>query len=316
MAQRKRAQIDRINCSKKGINTQLSMEQSETVDFQHRKLLLDGFQQLNLPISDYTFANVYLFRHVSQYKFLNTDCGLFISGLTGGRERQRYIMPLNDLRKCDQNTLEILLEKYNCFFPVPEEWLSFFPEERFAISCNSSEADYIYLTGKMASFQGKQYNRHRNHLNQFAAYDHQTEIISGKNVQQALTILEAWQNDSGSAREETDFAQCREALENFIELALWGTLHYIGNKPAGFIIGEPLNKEIFVLHFAKAAKRYHGIYEFMFNDTARRLLPKYKFLNLEEDMGNKNLRSTKKSYGPEMLLKKYHVRLKRQSGEL
>jgi hypothetical protein len=48
----------------------------------------------------------------------------------------------------------------------------------------------------------------------------------------------------------------------------------------------------------------------MFNDTAKRLLPQYRFLNLEEDMGNKNLRRTKGSYGPEMLLKKYHVSLR------
>lgn len=285
------------------------MNKSEIIDFQHRELLLEKFKQLNLPVSDYTFANIYLFRSISHYEFLTTDCGLFISGCN--RHGQHYIMPLNDLRKCDQKTFENLLDNQNFFFPVPEEWLAFFPADKFIITSDDSESDYLYLTEKMASFKGKQYTRHRNHLNQFfSAYNPQAEIISGNNVPQAMAILQTWQDDSGLALNKTDFEQCREALEKFSVLALWGTLYYIENEPAGFVIGEALNTETFVLHFAKASKMYHGIYEFMFNDTAKRLLPQYKFLNLEEDMGNKNLRRTKGSYGPELLLKKYHVCLK------
>jgi uncharacterized protein len=281
----------------------------ETIDFQHRELLLHNFKQLNLPISDFTFANIFLFRCIDHYQLLTTDCGLFISGCS--RRRQNYIMPLNDLRKCDQQIFENLLTEQNFFFPIPEEWLSFFPEDKFTITFDDSESDYIYLTEKMASFKGNQYTRHRNHLNQFfSAYNPDAETISGGNIPQAMTILQAWQNDSGLALNKTDFEQCREALEKFSALALWGTLYFIQNEPAGFIIGEELNSETFVLHFAKALKTYHGIYEFMFNDTAKRLLPRYKYLNLEEDMGNKNLRKTKGSYGPEVQLKKYHVCLK------
>jgi uncharacterized protein len=285
------------------------MNTSETIDFQHRELLLENFKQMNLPISNYTFANIYLFRSISHYELLTTDCGLFVSGQC--QDGQHHITPLNDLRNCDLQIFEKLLDKENAFFPIPEDWLSFFPEDRFVITFDDRESDYIYLTENMASFKGKQYNRHRNHLNQFlSAYNHRVEMISEDNTAGAMTILQTWQNDSGLALNKTDFEQCREALEKFSALALWGTLHYIENKPAGFIIGEPLNSETFVLHFAKAAKTYHGIYEFMFNDTAKRLLPQYKFLNLEEDMGNKNLRRTKSSYGPEIVLKKYCVCLK------
>ncbi len=285
------------------------MKKLEIIDFQHRGLFLENFKQLNLPISDYTFANIFLFRKISHYEFLTTDCGLFISGYN--RQGQNYIMPLNDLRKCDQQTFEMLLDKQNFFFPIPEEWLSFFPEDKFVINYDESESDYIYLTEKMASFKGNQYNRHRNHLNQFfSAHNPRAEAISDHNAQQAMTVLKVWQDDSHLATTKTDFEQCREALEKFSALDLWGTLYYIDDEPAGFIIGEALNTQTFVLHFAKASKKHHGIYEFMFNDTAKRLLPRYKYLNLEEDMGNKNLRRTKGSYGPAVLLKKYHISLK------
>ncbi len=285
------------------------MESLETIDLKHHDCLTERFHQMNLQISDYTFANVYLFRKTSHYEFLTTDCGLFVSGQN--KQKHRYIMPLNDPHGCDIQTFKDLLGRQNFFFPIPEEWLSCFPKDKFVISCDDNESDYIYLTENMADFKGKQYNRHRNHLNQFLSlYDPKVEKMSSKNFRDALRVLQEWQNDSRTAPDKNDFEQCREALQNISELALWGTIYYINGNAAGFIIGEALNHNTFCLHFAKASKKYHGIYEFMFNDTAKRLQSQYKYLNLEEDMGNKNLRRTKSSYGPELLLKKYRISIK------
>ncbi len=285
------------------------MEKLETVDFRHRGLLTDSFKRLNLPLSDYSFANIYLFRKVSRYEFLTTDCGLFICG--NNKQGQRYIMPLNDLRNCDLQIFRNLLNNRDFFFPIPEEWLSFFSDDTFSVTSYDSESDYIYLTENLASFRGKQYTRHRNHLNQFfSSYRPEEESMGANHLADSLSILQQWQNDSGLAVDKTDYEQCSEALHQFSELALWGTIYYISEEPAGFIIGEALNTDTFCLHFAKASKKYHGIYEFMFNDTAKKLQSQYKYLNFEEDMGNKNLRRTKSSYGPEMLLKKYCVCLK------
>jgi hypothetical protein len=282
------------------------MDTIETVDLKHRDCLKDRFGQMNLQISDYTFANLYLFRNISNYEFMTMDCGLFVSGQN--KQKQHYVMPLNDPRCCDIQTFNDILNQQRFFFPIPQEWLSFFPEDKFIISCDDSDSDYIYLTEKMASFKGKQYVRHRNHLNQFLSlFVPESEPISANNSHDAMIVLQEWQNNSKLAPDKTDSGQCSEALQKFSGLALWGTIYYIDSKPAGFIIGEALNKDTFCLHFAKASTKYHGIYEFMFNDTAQRLQSQYKYLNLEEDMGDKNLRRTKSSYGPELLLKKYRI---------
>jgi hypothetical protein len=282
------------------------MEKLEIVDFQHRECLMKRFKDLNLSISDYTFANVYLFRQISHYQFLQADCGLFIRGKN--KKGQPYIMPLNDLRSCDMEIFNELLDAHGFFYPIPEEWLNFFPENKFIVASDDGESDYIYLTEKMAAFSGKTFTRHRNHLNQFLSlYEPKGVPLDENNSVDGLEILSHWQNESRITVEKTDFAQCEEALKKFSGLALWGTIYYIENQPAGFIIGEPLNTDTFVLHFAKASTKYHGIYEFMFNDTAKKLMSEYRYLNLEEDMGNKNLRRTKMSYGPDIVLKKYHI---------
>lgn len=289
------------------------MDIIENIDLKHRPFLAERFRQMHLNISDYTFANIFLFRSISRYTILTKDCGTFISAYN--RQGQNYIMPLTSPESCSADTLGELLNDTNFFFPIPEEWLPFFPAHAFSASYDDSDSDYIYLTSNMASFAGKPYTRHRNHLNQFfGAYRPADHAIGRHNLEDALVILQTWQNESTTSAGKTDFAVCAEALQHFSELALWGTIYYIEKKPAGFIIGEALNNDTFCLHFAKASKQYHGIYEFMFNDTAKKLDARYKYLNLEEDMGNKNLRKTKSSYGPEKILKKYRVRL--QAGVL
>lgn len=285
------------------------MDIIETIDLAHRPFLSQRFRQLNLFISDYTFANVYLFRNISRYEMLTKDCGTFISAYN--YQNQNYIMPLDNPQECSADTLKQLLSGGGFFYPIPEEWLPFFPEKEFCRSFDDSESDYVYLTANMASFVGKQYTRHRNHLNQFlGAYKPVQKPLSADTVQDGLKILHQWQDECAIASGKTDFSVCEEALRKFSELALRGTIYYINDEPAGFIIGEVLNDEAFCLHFAKASKLYHGIYEFMFNDTAKQLESQYKYLNLEEDMGSKNLRRTKTSYGPERILRKYRVSLR------
>lgn len=282
------------------------METIETIDLKHRDSLTERFQQMNLQISDYTFVNIFLFRKTSHYEFVKKDCGLFVSGQN--KQKQHYIMPLNDPGGCDVKTFRDILAGRSFLFPVPEAWLPYFPEDKFSITHDEGESDYIYLTEKMAAFKGKRYVRHRNHLNQLvSSYEPKDQPLSGDHFADAMRVLCDWQDNSRTAADKTDFEQCREALEKFSGLALWGTIYYIDAKPAGFIIGEALNRDTFCLHFAKASKNYNGMYEFMFNDTAKKLQHRFKYLNLEEDMGNKNLRRTKSSYGPEFILKKYRV---------
>ena len=39
-------------------------------------------------------------------------------------------------------------------FPIPDQWLSAFPEERFDRSFDEGDSDYLYLTERIATFAG------------------------------------------------------------------------------------------------------------------------------------------------------------------
>jgi len=78
----------------------------------------------------------------------------------------------------------------------------------------------------MASFAGKQYTRHRNHLNQFfGAYRPLDQTLGAENARDAVAVLRHWQEESLLAENKTDYSVCMEALQKFSELALWGTLY-------------------------------------------------------------------------------------------
>jgi len=111
--------------------------------------------------------------------------------------------------------------------------------------------------------------------------------------------------------EDTDFGPCHEALDKYEELVLCGGIYYAAGEPAGFVLGEELNSETFVLHFAKARTTFKGIYQYMFNNFAKVLPPKYRFLNLEQDLDRENLRVFKSSYVPDAMLRKARVSLRR-----
>jgi hypothetical protein len=53
------------------------------------------------------------------------------------------------------------------------------------------------------------------------------------------------------------------------------------------------------------------VYQHLFNSFAKVLPPKYRFLNLEQDLEQENLRIFKTSYAPDRMLRKGRVRPRR-----
>ncbi len=281
---------------------------TEKLGLQHKEVLTPLLKEAQAGLSEYTFANLYLFRGNHDYEVIK-DRIIFIKGKS--YDHQTYLMPTVDLRTVEVSLLKELLKSVDFLFPIPEPWLTAFPSDQFEIAFNEGDADYVFTVEKMSTYKGRNLHKKRNLLAQFLRlYTHDALPLTKERLDQARFILDDWQATSGMNAADTDYAACREALDRYDELVLCGGIYYAEGEPAGFVLGEEVSDETFVLHFAKARTRFKGIYQFMFNNFAKILPPKYKYLNLEQDLDKENLRVFKASYVPDVMMRKARVRLK------
>ncbi len=282
--------------------------QTERLGLQHKDLLFPRLRAITDPLSEYSFANLYLFRENHDYEVLLGD-HVFVRGTT--YDGHRFAMPTETLDKMGHACLREALEHAEVLFPVPESWLPLFPAEEFEAVFNEGDADYLYTVEKMSTYAGRKLHKKRNLMKQFIEnYRHEACPLTAERITDARSVLEQWNAETGLDAAQSDYGPCREALELYEELSLCGGIYYAEGEPAGFVLGEEVNEETYVLHFAKARTKFKGVYQFMFNNFAKVLPPKYVYLNLEQDLDKENLRVFKSSYVPDKMLRKARVRLR------
>jgi len=245
----------------------------------------------NLMLSEYSFANLYLFRNVHTYKLVEAD----LPYITGQHyDKSPFIMPTSKL------CFDYLLQKgLYPLFPIPQEWL----DVCWRAESSSAESDYIFETHTLATYQGRHLSKKRNLVKQFREhYISTSRKLTPETQKDAEKVLVTWRDHQEA---DFDLEPCREALMLLEELHLEGTLYYVDDTPVGFILGEPLTADTFVIHFAKADLAYKGIYQYMYQAYAQSL--SFRYINMEQDMGIESLKQSKHSYEPIKIVPKYSL---------
>jgi len=279
---------------------------SEPLSLSHRSLLQDRLKAIPIPLSEFSFPNLYLFRKTHRYEVLTVEQEAWIRGRS--YEGRTFLMSTRDVREMDPEHLARMAEDADYLFPIPDDWLPAFPEDRYVSSFDEGDSDYLYRTERIATFAGKKLHKKKNLLNFFLKhYAHVARPLTEERASDALRILDAWQAESGQAEAYTDYEAAREALEKMEELILCGGIWYADGEPSGYILGEEIAGDTYALHFAKALTRYKGIYQYIFSSFASVLPGQYAHLNMEQDLGKEALRHSKESYFPEIKIKKWRV---------
>ncbi len=283
----------------------------ETLEYAHRARLAPILRAKNSYLSEYSFTNAYLFRNPHKYQVAVSDGCTFLHGVT--YDNKTYMMPVCPLEIIPTSKLIEMGSHVDFFFPIQEEWLSFFPEDKFSYTFLEGDSDYIYLTERLATMAGRKLAKKRNLLKQYnEGYKIEDYELTLDRFEDAKYILDIWEKDIQSMDNHgTDYAETLEALEKMNEFNLRGMISYADNKPSGFVLGEELNDESFALHFAKGIREYKGIYQHLYNAFSQRMLPLYKYMNFEQDLGKDTLRQAKSTYYPDEMRKKYRVALKK-----
>lgn len=282
----------------------------EPLGIQHKSILSSRLRDVSVRLSEFSFANLFLFRETHKYEVAVDDEGcIFITGLTN--DKCPFVLPLCEKKKPDIEDIRNMISEFNMLYPISDSWIGIFDPREFEVWHNEDDSDYIYKVEKMATYSGRHLSKKRNLLKQFhAEHSYERLELVPEIRKQAQGILRTWQDEMPLGEDETDYKSAVEALEYMDELDLGGYLYIIDGAPGGYVLGEHITDDTYALHFAKALTRYKGVYQFMYNDLAKHLLGHATYMNFEQDLGLQSLRQAKASYKPDHMGMKYRVTFK------
>ncbi|MDP1880406.1 MAG: phosphatidylglycerol lysyltransferase domain-containing protein [Parachlamydiaceae bacterium] len=283
----------------------------ETLDLKHQKVINEHFKKLKFLLSEYAFSNLYLFRKIHSYHFIESNGYFTIQGIT--RDQLPYLMLMHPFSTEYMNMIQQVMKnlKIQYLFPVPDEYLKDLDPLVDSAYFNEGESDYLYQALKLAYYPGRHLGKKRNLVQQlFDHYDVKSEPLTNQNAQDAKKVLEAWEKELANPEISNDFTMCLEAFELLDQLNLGGRIIYADSNPVGFVIGEWLNEDCYSMHFGKALKNVKGSYQYLDQSFAGSIDRPNSWINFEQDLNIPSLRESKMSYLPDKILKKWRVKLK------
>lgn len=171
--------------------------------------------------------------------------------------------------------------------------------------------DYLYDAASLATLAGKKLHGKRGHINAFCAA-HQWEVrpLTAADFPACRDILARWSEGREDADVEEEGKAVLTSIQHFDTLGLCGILLIADGTPAAFTIGSTVTKDTFCVHFEKALADFPGAYPLIAREFVRYVLeknPEIRFINREDDAGVPGLRTSKLSWRPHHLLKKYLI---------
>jgi len=278
---------------------------SAEVSIDMRPALHPKFQSLADGISEFTFANIYLFRRAYSYRISMLENGLFV--ITGqDNEKPFFLLPFG---LPDENIIRELFNNHHVMKAASEQQVEILATMGYSVFEDRDNFDYLYSREDLVNLTGRKFHKKKNLLNIFIRNnEYQAKPLLEEYRDDALQILERWNYQQD---EPNDFLAAKEALEKMWPLQLCGGIFYIDRQPAAYCLGEELALgESFVIHFEKAVleEGFKGVYQYINQAFASILPEKYKTVNREQDLGDPCLRHAKMSYRPVDFVKKYKVK--------
>lgn len=274
-----------------------------------RAILHPLFQKLAEGISEFTFANLYLFRDTHQYRVSMLAGELFlVSGMDG--KEPFFMLPFG---LPEGQLLDQLFNTFRTMKCVSTSQVPVLSSLGYAINEDRDNFDYLYSRQDLAELPGSKFHKKRNLIKAFVNnYSYQGRPLLETHKADVLDILEKWRSNR---KEPGDYAAAKEALEKAEELQLCGGIYYVEDKPVAYSLGEELAcGTSFVIHFEKAVGEYKGLWQFVNQAFASILPEQYETVNREQDLGSEGLRKAKLSYKPIAFVEKFKATSKAERG--
>lgn len=263
-------------------------------------------------ISEFTFTNLYSWRRAYSLRVSLFD-GLIIL-CSESESRKRFLNPVGkgDIKAAVE---KILKDSGGVFFRLPEETIALFAKDnRFLIELDRDSWDYLYSAFDLTNLPGKKYDGKRNLIRKFKsghAYEYIT--LNAGNAASCLDFEEAWCSLKNCDKVEglnQEKRAIKDMVENFSFFGLIGAAIQINGVIRAFVIAQKLNPDTMVMHILKADPNIAGLYQMMLREFISRAgVTRFRYVNMEQDLGIEGLRKAKLSYHPCSMINKYTLSL-------
>jgi hypothetical protein len=283
--------------------------ESRPLDIEDKQLLDDLFRRLQPRISEFTFANLYLFRLAHEYRLTMLGDALVILARGYGGEPYFLLPPADG---CEGALCRLLAEGLTLYGADGRFIDSYLSGRGVQIVPDRDSFDYLYLMRELAELPGNRFHKKKNRINYFSSrHAYTIEPYGEIHLQGCLDLLDEWRRvreeiENGSVLLEA--AANAEAMRMAVPLGLEGVVALVEGRIKAFALGERLNSDTSVLHFEKADPFMEGLYQLIDREFNRLLFTECTYVNREQDLGIVNLRESKLSYHPLQLIEKFRVR--------
>lgn len=286
------------------------------IHINDRKQFIDALSKIEYENSEFSFANIFIWKDIYDIKLCKKDGAIYISAVIPETKKYVHFQPIcpdeSNTKKVLNNIKEdftIRDEKF-CIASANDHCI-----EKIKNNCpqyNIEEIpnmyDYVYLATDLSELEGKKYHKKRTHINHFLKENsYEYKIIDKTNKNDCLIIFDKWVDYMGQEF-KSERSTIENALDNMEKLELFGAIIYINNEPVAFTMAESFLEDTALIHIEKAVPEHRDVYATINQQFAKReLASKYKYINREEDMGIEGIRRAKKSYYPCKMIKKYDI---------
>ncbi|MBN2575532.1 MAG: DUF2156 domain-containing protein [Deltaproteobacteria bacterium] len=263
------------------------------IELADRPLLDPMFRALGDGVSELTFAGIYCFRGLHNYRITRlADDTIVLAGSDKGK--CFFICPF---ALPEKELLDELFARCVCMKLATTGQAERLRAAGYRVTEDRDNFDYLYRREQLAFLAGRALQKKRNLVHHFQRENvARTEPLSPERIPDALAILEAWRERT---RDQADYAPARDALLHAQEFGLQGRITYVGDRPVGYAQGEPAGAGgMYIVHFEKTVPDRKGLYQFINQDFVRALPPEFTLVNREQDLGDPGLRQAKLTYRP------------------
>jgi len=286
--------------------------------------VFQGFFKLSShELSVYSFENIYIWKdlfHI-RWKIIEDNLCIFFQDRLGCF---LYCSPLgNSLRAgVIDETFQIMDQtnrsrENSRIENIEEKDLAFYKDSGYEYLPKFS--DYLCKRADLVQLKGNKFKAKRACINYFMQnYKFEYLPFSSRYLKDCLELYDYW--SQGRKKRTSDYIYqgmlrdsrtcLRILLDNYKDLNFTGRIVKIDGCLKAFTFGFPLQKDIFCILFEITDLAIKGLSQFIFREFSSEV-KKYKYINIMDDSGLKNLERVKLSYRPIKLVKSYIIKRKK-----